>query len=109
MPEILEIEAYRRLAVQVVGRTVRSVQAPDAWFIKGGATPESLSAALVGRRFTAARRLGKLLLLDSGGPTLGLRRAAATAGARHPQIHWSRRGPGPDRRRGSLVRLASVR
>jgi formamidopyrimidine-DNA glycosylase len=73
VPEILEIEAYRRLAVQVVGRTVRSVQAPDAWFIKGGATPESLSAALVGRRFTAARRLGKLLLLDSGGPTLGLR------------------------------------
>ena len=36
MPEILEVESYRRLAEQVVGRTVAEVEAPDAWYVKGG-------------------------------------------------------------------------
>ncbi len=50
------------------------VEAPDAWFLKAGLSPAALSGALVGRSFVAARRLGKLLLLDTdGGPTLGLR------------------------------------
>ena len=62
MPEILEIEVYRVLAERVVGRTVRQVQAPDAWFVKGGATPAAVADALVGRRVTAARRRGKLLI-----------------------------------------------
>ena len=73
MPEILEVEAYRRLAERVVGRTISAVEAPDAWFVKGGATPEAVAVALVNRRITASRRHGKVLLLDSGGPTLGLR------------------------------------
>ena len=73
MPEILEVEAYRRLAERVVGRTISAVEAPDAWFVKGGATPEAVAVALVNRRITALRRHGKVLLLDSGGPTLGLR------------------------------------
>ncbi len=73
MPEILEIEAYRRLAEKVVGRVVSEVLAPDHWYVKGGITPEDLVENLKNRRFTKARRKGKLLLLDSGGPTLGLR------------------------------------
>jgi len=73
MPEILEVEAYRRLAERVVGRTIASVEAPDGWFLKGGVTPRGMDDALSGRRITAARRHGKVLLLDSGGPTLGLR------------------------------------
>ena len=73
MPEILEVEAYRRLAERVVGRTISAVEAPDAWFVKGGATTEAVAVALVNRRITASRRHGKVLLLDSGGPTLGLR------------------------------------
>ncbi len=73
MPEILEVEAYRRLAEQVVGRTIATVEAPDHWFLKGGVTPTGMADALTGRRITAARRHGKVLLLDSGGPTLGLR------------------------------------
>lgn len=50
------------------------MDAPDAWYLKQGLSATALSAALTGRRFTAARRIGKLLLLDtSDGPTLGLR------------------------------------
>jgi formamidopyrimidine-DNA glycosylase len=53
---------------------VRAVDAPDAWFLKGGLTAGVLADAVVGRTFVAARRIGKLLLLDTdGGPTVGLR------------------------------------
>ena len=53
---------------------MRAVDAPDAWFLKGGLTGSALSDALVGRTLVAARRIGKLLLLDTdGGPTVGLR------------------------------------
>ena len=70
MPELPEVEAYRRLAEKALGRRIAAVDAPDAWYLKAGAAP----GVLVGRRFTAARRVGKLLLLDTdGGPTLGLR------------------------------------
>jgi formamidopyrimidine-DNA glycosylase len=75
VPELPEVEAYRRLASQAaLRRRIDAVEAPDAWFLKGGTTPEALADALLGRRFTAARRVGKLLLLDvSGGHVLGLR------------------------------------
>jgi formamidopyrimidine-DNA glycosylase len=49
------------------------VEAPDAWYLKGGLTDTALAAAVHGRRLTAARRIGKLLLLDTDGPVLGLR------------------------------------
>ena len=75
MPEMLEVEVYRRAAAAAVGRPIVAVDAPDAWFLKGGATAEQVVDALVGRRFVADRRRGKLLLLDTSddGPTLGLR------------------------------------
>jgi formamidopyrimidine-DNA glycosylase len=73
VPEILEVESYRRAAEAVVGRRVAAVDATDAWFLKRGLTPDHLVAALVGERVTAARRRGKLLLLDTDGPVLGLR------------------------------------
>lgn len=73
MPELLEVEIYRRHAGTAVGRTVSAVDAPDAWFLKGTSAPE-LEAVLVGRRIEAARRRGKLLLLDLDDATrLGLR------------------------------------
>jgi formamidopyrimidine-DNA glycosylase len=53
---------------------VAEVSAPDEWYLKAGLTPVALAPALLGRSFAAARRIGKLLLLDTaGGPTLGLR------------------------------------
>ena len=69
MPELVEIEYYRRLAERVVGRRVAAVVADDPWYLKRGARP----AVVVGERVTEARRIGKLLLLDTTGPTLGLR------------------------------------
>lgn len=74
MPELAEVEYYRRLAEQALHREIADVDTPDAWFLKGGLTGPALRRAVVGRSFTAARRIGKLLLLDSGaGPVVGLR------------------------------------
>ncbi len=73
MPEILEVEQYRVAAEAVVGRTIERVDAPDAWYLKGGVDGPGLAAALSGRQVLAARRVGKLLLIDTDGPTLGVR------------------------------------
>lgn len=74
MPELAEVEANRRLAEATIGRRVASVDAPDAWYLKRGITPTLVRSAMIGRRLTGARRIGKLLLVDTdGGPVLGLR------------------------------------
>ena len=74
VPEILEVELYRTLAEQALGRPITRAWMVDARYGRGGTTPARLRAALVGHAFTAARRRGKLLLLDTdGGPTLGVR------------------------------------
>lgn len=74
MPEMIEVEAYRRLAEKALGRPISAVDAGDAWFLKRGVTHDALSEALVGRRFEDARRIGKLMLLDvEEAPTLGVR------------------------------------
>jgi len=74
VPELLEIEAYRRLVRGALGRAIAGIDAPDAWYLKGGLGAGDLGAVLGGRRFVADRRVGKLLLLDvDGGTTLGLR------------------------------------
>ena len=79
MPELVEVEAYRTLAAaRALGREIAEVVAPDAWYLKRGLTAAGASSALVGRSFEAARRIGKLLLLDaSGADTSG----ADTSGA----------------------------
>ncbi len=75
MPELPEVEAYRRLADRARGREIAAVDAPDAWFLKGGIDAATVADALSGRSFVAARRVGKVLLLDTDhdGPVLGLR------------------------------------
>lgn len=66
MPELVEVERYRALAEdRALGRPVVAVDAPDAWYLKRGLEAAALQAALIGRTLTAARRRGKLLLLDA--------------------------------------------
>jgi formamidopyrimidine-DNA glycosylase len=75
VPEGIEVEYARRLIEErALGRRIAGVETPDAWYLKRGLTASALDAALPHHRFTAARRHGKLLLLDTdrGGPTLGL-------------------------------------
>lgn len=104
MPEILEIETYRRAAEPVVGREVVAVHAPDEWYAKGATTPEELRAVLPGTTITGTRRVGKLLLLDTDGPVLGLRfgmtgRLLVDGGASIEQLEYSsdRNDPAWDR------------
>jgi len=74
VPEILEVERYRAVAEQALDRPIAQAWMVDARYGRGGTTPAGLRAALVGRTFEAARRRGKLLLLDvKDGPTLGVR------------------------------------
>jgi formamidopyrimidine-DNA glycosylase len=74
VPEILEVELYRASAEGALHRPIIRAWMVDSRYGRGGTTPARLRSALVGRSFSAARRIGKLLLLDTdGGPTLGLR------------------------------------
>jgi formamidopyrimidine-DNA glycosylase len=76
VPEILEIEFYRRHAEEALGRRISDVTADDAWYLKEGLDRPTVRSALTGRTLTKARRRGKLLLLDTDegdGPVLGLR------------------------------------
>ncbi|MDQ1401884.1 MAG: formamidopyrimidine-DNA glycosylase [Actinomycetota bacterium] len=75
MPELPEVEKYRQLAERALGRVIKKVDAPDDWILKRGLTAPAVKRALKGRTLVAARRQGKLLLLDTNGegPTLGLR------------------------------------
>jgi formamidopyrimidine-DNA glycosylase len=76
VPELPEVEAYRRLAeAKALWRPIAEVVAPDSWYLKRGLTAEVAAAALVDRSFVVAGRRGKLLLLatDDAGPVLGLR------------------------------------
>jgi formamidopyrimidine-DNA glycosylase len=81
VPELVEVERYRRLAETVVGLRISGVCVLDDYMLRGEPVGTDLGATLAGRRVTAARRRGKVLLLDTGpqgrqtetGPTLGLR------------------------------------
>ncbi len=72
VPEILEVESYRRLADQVVGaRVVRGWA--DGYLAKKLASPATWARAVKGLSVTGTARRGKLLLLETDGPTLGIR------------------------------------
>ncbi len=66
MPEGLEVELYRRTAVGAIGRRVAHV------FVDDWLAPPDFADAVAAREFTAADRIGKLLLLSTDGPTVGL-------------------------------------
>jgi formamidopyrimidine-DNA glycosylase len=69
LPEILEVEAARKvLEASALDREIAKVHAPDTWFMKRGTTAPALRHALVGNAFTAARRRGKQIVLDTRDP-----------------------------------------
>jgi formamidopyrimidine-DNA glycosylase len=72
MPELPEVEMARRLAESVAGCVVTRVRVPDPYLLKRGLSARGLARALTGRTVTGARRRGKLLLVDTDGPVLGL-------------------------------------
>ncbi|MDY7102180.1 MAG: DNA-formamidopyrimidine glycosylase family protein [Actinomycetota bacterium] len=74
IPELLEAEAYRRLAATTVGRTIVGVDAPDDWYLKDGLGADALRDAVTGASIEAVRRRGKVVLVDlTDAPTLALR------------------------------------
>lgn len=73
MPEMIEVEQYRVAVDRTVGHTITSIHAPDGWYLKGSTSARSLRATLCGQRVVGTRRIGKLLLVDTEGTTLGLR------------------------------------
>ena len=72
MPELIEVETYRRQADQVVGRTVADAPVLDPFGLRHD-DPEAVRSLLTGATIRATRRIGKLLLLDTDGPVVGLR------------------------------------
>ncbi len=73
MPEILEVEAARKvLAACALDREIVKVYAPDTWFMKRGTTAPALRHALLGNTFTAARRRGKQIVMDTRDPGVHL-------------------------------------
>jgi formamidopyrimidine-DNA glycosylase len=73
MPEMLEVEYYRRLAEGALGRDIAVIEVPDPHCLEAGTTETLVSRGLVGTELTGARRWGKRLFLDGSGPTLGIR------------------------------------
>lgn len=73
MPELIEVEYYRRLADSTVGREIRDVSVLDPMGARGGLDKRSAAAALSGATVRGTRRIGKLLLVDTDASTIGIR------------------------------------
>jgi formamidopyrimidine-DNA glycosylase len=70
VPEILEVEMYRRSVLDTVGHRITDVEALDArWCARAPDARERL----IGCRITDVRRHGKVLLIETDGPTAALR------------------------------------
>jgi formamidopyrimidine-DNA glycosylase len=72
VPEGIEIEFYRRASLAALDRRVESVRVQPADFARN-ASASAIADVIEQHRFVAARRRGKLLLLDTAGATLGIR------------------------------------
>ncbi len=70
MPELVEVELSRRLAEGLSGRSVAAIDLLDSRL--SALDQKALADAFTGATFARPRRRGKLLLLDTDGPTLGL-------------------------------------
>ncbi len=72
MPELPEVERARQTLEDVLDRPIAAVNDQDSYVCRPH-SPGQLADALTGHSFTAARRRGKLLWLETAdGPTLAL-------------------------------------
>ena len=72
MPELIEVENYRRQAEAVIGRTIVDAPVLDPFGLRHD-DPGRVRELLRGVTIAGADRIGKLLLLETDGPVLGLR------------------------------------
>lgn len=106
MPEILEVESFRAHAEVATGRLIESVFTPDDHYLKN-VEAQALHKVLPGQEIKKVRRIGKLLLLDTTGPTLGLRfgmtgRLVADEQVPLDQLYFERYKDKPEWRRFGL-------
>ncbi len=73
MPELIEVEMYLKSATRTVGRTVSSVALPDPQYLKGEPGLDALQSSTHNQNLKQVRRIGKLLILEVGNISLGLR------------------------------------
>lgn len=66
MPELIEVEQYRRALDPLLGLRLMSVELLHQGFVRPRGTPPEVFDVLVGGRLDRTRRHGKLLLLDIG-------------------------------------------
>lgn len=87
MPELPDVEGFRRTAAQATGCRVRSVDVLDAQVLHGS-TPEQFQDLLRGRRIAEPHRLGKWLVM----PTNSADGADAEAGFPRVLLHFGMTG-----------------
>lgn len=119
VPELLEVEYYRRLAEEALERRVLSADVPDPHCLGPPLTIDGLRRAVVGRQLAGTRRRGKLLLLDFAEATDkkgGDERVETTLGLRfgmtgtllldeRPGVERLRHAPEPSTERWVRLRL----
>ena len=66
MPEGLEAEIWRSALVTTIGRTITGVRVDER------VAPPGFVEATIGTTIEAVRRIGKVVLLDTDGPSVGL-------------------------------------
>lgn len=72
MPELIEVEVYRRHAEAVVGRTIVDVPRIDELGLRGE-NAHDVAEDMIGATVTGTDRRGKLLMIRTDGPVIGLR------------------------------------
>ena len=73
MPELIEVDLYRKAAESALGRTIASLVIPNETYLVGDSGLPKFRAAICGRQLLGIRRIGKLLVLDAGSVSIGMR------------------------------------
>lgn len=73
MPELIEVELYRKAAARTIGRTVSTLSTFSDGYLREGTSPSDLRSVMQESHLENVRRIGKLLLLDVGTAVVGIR------------------------------------